>query len=102
MAFVSSSRSGFPKASAIDNIETEEAPMGRKMRLALSASAILAVGCGYRPPRFADLAPVTQVADDAPIAEPRATPFIEALYLSDVYVRTALVAALDPLRVPTA
>jgi hypothetical protein len=62
------------------------------------AASMLLAGCGSRPVRFADRPPVTVVADDAPIAMPRPTPFIEALYLSDLFVRAKLLAALDPTR----
>jgi hypothetical protein len=64
--------------------------------------ALSVAACGYRPARYADQPPVTEVSDDRPIAMPRRTPFIEAFYLSDVYLRRPIVDALDAERFPNA
>lgn len=74
----------------------------RLLSALLLALAAFALGCGFRPARFADRPVITAITDDAPIDAPRPSPFIEALYLSDVYVRTGLVAFLDPTRTPEA
>ena len=68
----------------------------RLFAVAIPGLSMGVLGCAVRPPHFVDLLPVTEVADDLPIPMPQPTPFIQALYLSDLYVRTAMVAALDP------
>lgn len=70
-------------------------------RLALFLLA-LACGCSHRPARFADRPPVLDAGDDRPIAVPRRTAFVEAFYLSDVYLRRPVVDALDAERFPYA
>lgn len=55
-------------------------------------------GCSYRPARFADRPAVTEVADDAPIPQPRRRELHWDWYLSDVYLRRALLHTLDPKR----
>jgi hypothetical protein len=72
------------------------------LRALLAAALVVGVGCGYRPPRFADRPPVWTVADDQPIPLPRRTGVTEQLYYSDAYVRRVLVQALDPTRPPEA
>lgn len=68
----------------------------------LSFVLLVASACSYRPARFADRPPVTQVRDSAPIPVPEPTRLIEAVYLSDVYLRRPLVDALDAERFPRA
>lgn len=62
----------------------------------------LAAGCSYRPARFADRPPAGEVSDMHPIPLPPRTPFIEPVYLSDVYLRRPLADALDAERYPHA
>ncbi|MBE7483126.1 MAG: hypothetical protein HS104_24525 [Polyangiaceae bacterium] len=59
-------------------------------------------GCSYQPARFRDRPPVTDARDDRPIAIPRSNAFIEAFYLSDVFLRRPVVDALDAERFPYA
>jgi len=68
----------------------------------LTLVSLSLAACAYRPARYADRPAVTEVADDQPIAMPRRTPFIEAFYLSDVYLRRPIVDALDAERFPNA
>ncbi len=75
------------------------------MKRWLAYVAVLAAtvgACSYRPARFANRAPVTQVHDDRPIAVPAQRAFIEDLYQADVYVRRELTNGLDPRRIPEA
>jgi len=74
--------------------------MGRAW--ALSFSLALLCSCSYRPARFIDRPPAEKVVDDRPIAMPRRTPFVEAVHLSDVYLRRPIVDALDAERFPDA
>lgn len=60
--------------------------------------AFTAWGCSYRPARFADRPAVTEVADDAPIPQPRRRELDWDWYLSDVYLRRGVLHALDPKR----
>ena len=74
-----------------------------KALLPSSLMTVALLGCGgWTPARFADRPPVTVVHDDAPIAVPVKTVFIKELYQADVYVRRAIVNALDPRRPPHA
>ncbi len=71
--------------------------------LALLLFVALLTGCrAYQPPRFTDARPVTHVADDAPIDIPSENKIIEAVYLSDIYLRRPLVDALETTRLPRA
>ncbi|MCC6899344.1 MAG: hypothetical protein IT377_10240 [Polyangiaceae bacterium] len=73
------------------------------MRPWVTGLFVLAVaGCGYRPARFHDAPPITDARDDRPIAIPRKTAFVEAFYLSDVFLRRPVVDALDAERFPYA
>jgi len=58
----------------------------------------LLASCAHRPARFADRAPITVVADDAPIAQPGRRELNWDWYISDVYLRRSLLDALDPNR----
>jgi hypothetical protein len=60
--------------------------------------AVTLCGCTYRPARFADRPAVTEVADDAPIAQPKRRELDWDWYLSDAYLRRAVLHALDPKR----
>lgn len=62
----------------------------------------LLVACSYQPARFHDRPPVTHAHDDVPIAIPRKSAFVEAFYLSDVFLRRPVVDALDAERFPYA
>lgn len=70
--------------------------------LVLVCSSALAAGCSYRPARFAERPPVWLVDDARPIPLPRLRRLPKELYYSDVYVRRAMVRALDPNRTPPA
>src|SRR5690606_5424869 len=59
---------------------------------------LCALGCGYRPPRFADRPPVGEVHDDRPISVPEPRRILRDLFVADVYVRRELVKSLDPRR----
>lgn len=63
---------------------------------------VAAVGCSYRPARFHDRPPIRDAHDDRPIAIPRKSAFVEAFYLSDVFLRRPVVDALDAERFPHA
>jgi hypothetical protein len=64
--------------------------------------ALVGSGCGYRPARFADRPPVTDLGDRRPIPPPERRPFVESAYLTDVYLRRPLVIALEAKRLPYA
>ncbi|MBK7580573.1 MAG: hypothetical protein IPI67_10250 [Myxococcales bacterium] len=72
------------------------------LELALTLAVLSAAGCAYQPARFRDQPPLTSAGDTRPIAVPRRTPFVEAFYLSDVFLRRPLVDALDAERFPFA
>lgn len=71
-------------------------------RAAVLAAVLAGSGCRHRPARFADAPPVVDAGDRAPIPVPETSDVLEAVYLSDVYVRRTLVDALDPTRPPAA
>lgn len=70
--------------------------------LSWATLACLVVACGYRPARFHDRPAVTRAGDDRPIPVPRRNAFVEAFYLSDVFLRRPVVDALDAERFPYA
>lgn len=71
------------------------------LSLLLSALSCL-TGCSPRLARFADAPVVRAVHDQGPIARPRARPDSAVLDPSDLYLRFALLDAMDPRRVPPA
>ncbi len=75
------------------------------MRAVIASTLVLLLAlasCRYRPAGFADAAPVTVIDDTDPIPVPARREYNEAIYLSDVYLRRALVDVLDPARYPEA
>ncbi|MBL8741411.1 MAG: hypothetical protein JNK04_09965 [Myxococcales bacterium] len=58
----------------------------------------MALSCSSRPAHFRDADAVTTVVDDNPIALPQATEVPDWARYTDVYVRRAVVGALDPRR----
>jgi len=69
----------------------------------LTLAALALPACGsYRPPRFADAPAFLRLADRAPIALPARHDPLEAIYLSNAYVRRPVIEALDPRRTPEA
>jgi hypothetical protein len=63
---------------------------------------LILVSCAGRPARFARRAAVLDAGDRAPIAMPRPRPDDDRVDVSDLYLRYAVVGALDPSRVPEA
>lgn len=74
----------------------------RRVRRIAAALGLAVCACSYRPARFANRLPVTEVHDDRPIPVPARVTFIEDLYQADVYVRRELTNGLDPRRTPEA
>lgn len=75
--------------------------VSRSLALAV-ALATGATACARRPAHFADAAPVVRAADDAPIAAPRPLDPLDAVYMTEAYLRRPLVEALEPERVADA
>ncbi|MFO0571321.1 MAG: hypothetical protein U0263_37175 [Polyangiaceae bacterium] len=73
-------------------------------RAAIPALALLlgSAACHYTPARFRARSAVQNADDERPIPVPRRSPFVEAFYLSDVYLRRPVVDALDAERFPYA
>ena len=71
-------------------------------RTSIALALLSALSCNERPARYADRPPVTEIVDRQPVPLPGRTPLIEAVYLSETYLRRPLVGVLDAERVPRA
>jgi len=78
------------------------APLAALAALAALALALGTAACGYRPPRFADRAPVLTAGDNAPIPVPRRRRGFSADTITDLNLRNVIVDALEPERTPEA
>jgi hypothetical protein len=76
--------------------------MMRSLRLALAIAIALPLGCDRLPARFAAAPPVTDAHDDAPVAQPKPLDPLDAVYMTEAYLRRPLVEAFEPERVPDA
>lgn len=75
------------------------APFGRTSIL-VALAGMFSIGCYYRPARFADAPPVTEVADDEPIDMPRPVEVNDVVEFSDLFVGRPLVEAMRTTRQP--
>jgi hypothetical protein len=51
---------------------------------------------------FKDQAPVSRVLDDNPVPVPARTPYVDTVFINELYLRRPVVDALDPTRFPRA
>jgi hypothetical protein len=72
----------------------------RLSSILVALAGALCAGCDYRPARFADAPPVTEVADDEPIAMPRPVEVNDVVEFSDLFVGRPLVEAMRTRRRP--
>lgn len=72
----------------------------RLFTAALALLGALSAGCIYRPMRFADAPPVTEVADDEPIDVPLAIEVNDVVEFSDLFVGRPLIEAMRTARRP--
>src|SRR5262249_38994844 len=88
-------------ASETASIVTDRAARARTLAIFVVVASTVC-GCSYRPARFVDRPPVTEVKDDAPVPVPRRWSTIEPLVMAELYVWRPLGSALDTERYPDA
>ena len=79
----------------------------RPLRLAHTISVAIAIvagtpACTRLPARFTDAPPVRDAGDDSPIPQPKPLEPLDAVYMTEAYLRRPLVEALEPERIPDA
>lgn len=72
----------------------------RRPSLVLALLAAISAGCTFHPARFADAPPVTEIADDEPIDQPRPLEVNDVVEFSDLFVGRPLVEAMRTTRRP--